>query len=85
MTNVANAIAINQVLPAAEVPPAASVAFATYPGMAAVKELIDYTIMRASLYEQGTRALGTPFSTKAAQVVIFEKELQDRASMMGWD
>jgi hypothetical protein len=38
-----------------------------------------------SLHEQGTKALGTPFSMKAAQVIIFEKELQDRTSMMGWD
>ena len=39
----------------------------------------------ASLYKQGTEALGTPFGMKASQVVISEKELQDRASMMGWD
>jgi hypothetical protein len=54
--------------------------------VAAVKELINYTTKHgANLYEQGIKALGTPFSMKASQVVIFEKELQDRASMMGWD
>jgi hypothetical protein len=54
--------------------------------MAAVEELVDYTTKHgANLYEQGTKALGTPFSMKASQVVIFEKELQDKASMMGWD
>jgi hypothetical protein len=85
VTNLANAIA-NQAPPAAAAPPAANVAFATSPGVAAVEELIDYTTKHgASLYEQGTKALGTPFSMKASQVVIFEKELQDRASMMGWD
>ena len=86
VTNLANAIAGNQAPPAASAPPAAAVSFATSPGVAAVEELIDYTAKHgASLYEQGTKALGTPFSMKAAQVVIFEKELQDRASMMGWD
>ena len=86
VTNLANAIAGNQAPPAAAAPPAVAVSFATSPGVAAVEELIDYTTKHsASLYEQGTKALGTPFSMKAAQVVIFEKELQDRASMMGWD
>ena len=86
VTNLANAIAGNQIPAAAAAPPAAAVTFATSPGVAAVEELIDYTTKHgASLYEQGTKALGTPFSMKATQVVIFEKELQDRASMMGWD
>jgi hypothetical protein len=54
--------------------------------VAAVEELIDYTTKHgASLYEQGTKALRTPFSMKVSQVVIFEKELQDRASMVEWD
>eukprot|EP00804_Cyclotella_cryptica_P000308 CCRYP_010230-RA/>CCRYP_010230-RA protein AED:0.47 eAED:0.47 QI:0/-1/0/1/-1/1/1/0/170 len=86
VANLANAIAGNQAPPAAAAPPVTTVAFATSPGVAAVEELIDYTTKHgANLYEQGTKALGTPFSMKASQVVIFEKELQDRASMMGWD
>jgi hypothetical protein len=86
VTNLANAIATNQAPPAAAAPPAATITFATSPGVAAVEELIDYTTKHgASLYEQGTKSLGTPFNMKASQVVIFEKELQDRASMMGWD
>ena len=85
VTNSANAIADNLAPPAAITPPAAAASFATSPGVA-VKELINYTTKHgASLYEQGTKALGTPFSMKAAQVVIFEKELHDRTSMMGWD
>ena len=83
VTNLANAIAINQAPPAAAVPPTAAILFATSPGVATVEELIDYTT--ANLCKQGTKALGTPFSMTASQVVIFEKELQDRASMMGWD
>ena len=71
--------------PAAALTPT-PVGFATSPGVAAVKELIDYTTKHgASLYKQGTKALGTPFGMKASQVVIFEKELADRASMMGWN
>ena len=86
VTNLANAIAINQAPPAAAVPPAAAILFATSPRVATVKELIDYTTKHgANLCEQGTKAPGTPFSMTASQVVIFEKELQDRASMMGWD
>jgi len=86
VANLANAIAGNQAPPAAAAPPVATVAFATSPGVAAVEELIDYTTKHGTnLYEQGTKALGTPFSMKASQVVIFKKELQDRASMMGWD
>ena len=68
------------------VAPAPAVAFATSPRVAAVEDLIDYTTKHgASLYKQGTEPLGTPFGMKANQVVIFEKELADRASMMGWD
>ena len=87
VTNLANAIAGNQAPPAAAAAPAApAISFATSPGMAAVEELINYTTKHgASLYKQGTKALGTPFSMKAAQMVIFEKELQDRTSMMGGD
>ena len=60
--------------------------FATSPGVADVDQLIDYTTKRgASLYEQGTKALATPFDLKSNQVVIFQKELKDRASMMGWN
>ena len=63
-----------------------SVGFATSPGVVAVEELIGYTTkLGASLYKQGTKALVTPFSMKASQAVIFEKELADWASMMGWD
>jgi hypothetical protein len=60
--------------------------FATSPGVADVDQLIDYTTKcGASLYEQGTKALATPFDLKSNQVVIFQKELKDRASMMGWN
>ena len=60
--------------------------FATSPGVADADQLIDYTTKRgASLYEQGTKALATPFDLKSNQVVIFQKELKDRASMMGWN
>ena len=85
MTNLANAIAGNQAHPAAAAAPrAAAISFATSPGVATVEELIDYTTKHGvSLYGQGTKALGMPFSMKASQVVCFEKELQDRASMMG--
>ena len=86
VTNLANAITGNQAPPVAAAAPTAAISFATLPGVAAVKELIDYTTKHgASLYEPGTKALRTPFSMKAAQEVIFEKESQDRASMMGWD
>ena len=86
MTNLANSIAINQAPPAAAALSTAIVAFATSPGMAAVEELINYIIKHgASLYKQGTKAFRTLFSMKAAQVVIFEKEPQDRASIMRWD
>jgi hypothetical protein len=85
VTNLANAMA-NQAPAPAVAPPAAVVSFATSPSVAAIEDLIDYTTKHgASLYEQGTKALGTPFNMKSSQVVIFEKELQDRASMMGWD
>lgn len=47
---------------------------------------MDYmTKHGASLYEQGIKALRTPFSIKAAHVEFFEKELQDRVSMTGLD
>eukprot|EP00804_Cyclotella_cryptica_P030718 CCRYP_009136-RA/>CCRYP_009136-RA protein AED:0.27 eAED:0.27 QI:0/-1/0/1/-1/1/1/0/399 len=86
VANLANAIGGNQAPPAAAAPPTATVAFTTSPGVAAVEELIDYTTKHGvNLYEQGTKAFRTPFSMKASQVVIFEKELQDGASMMGWD
>jgi hypothetical protein len=72
VSNLANSIASNQAPPAAAVPPTTTMAFATSPGMAAIKELIDYTMKHgASLYEQGTKALGTPFTMKASHVVIF--------------
>ena len=75
VTNLANAVAVNQAAPAAAAPPAATITLATSPGVAAVEEFIDYTTKHgASLYKQGTKALGTPFSMKASQVVIFEKE-----------
>ena len=78
-TNLTKAIADNQAPPAATAPPAAAMAFATSPGMAIVEELINLiTKHGASLYEQGTKAHGTSFSMKAPQVVILEKELQDR-------
>ena len=52
VTNLVNAITINQAPPAAAAPPAAVMAFATSPGVAAVEELIDYTTKHgASLYE----------------------------------
>ena len=65
----------NQAQPAvAAVPQVAPVAFATSPGVAAVKELIDYTSKHSfNLYEQGIKSLGTPFGMKATQVVVFEK------------
>ena len=86
VTNLANAIAINQAPPAAAGPPTAAISFATSPGVAVVKELIDYTTKHgANLYKQGIKTLETPFSMKASQVVIFEKELQDSARTMGWD
>ena len=68
MTNLANAIAGNQAPPAAAAAaPAAVIFFATSSGGVAVKEQIDYTTKHsASLYEQGTKALGTFFSMKAA-------------------
>jgi hypothetical protein len=48
--------------------------FATSPGVADVDLLINYTTKRcASLYEQGTKALATPFDLKSSQVVIFSK------------
>jgi hypothetical protein len=89
LTNVvaalANAVAAGPAAPQVAAP-APTVAFATSPGVAAVEDLIDYTTKHgASLYKQGTEPLGTPFGMKANQVVIFEKELANRASMMGWD
>jgi hypothetical protein len=85
VTNLANTIT-SQAPAATAAPPTAAVAFATSPGVAAIEELIDYTTKHgASLYEQGTKALGMPFSMKAIQVAIFKREFQDRASMMGWD
>jgi hypothetical protein len=61
VTNLASAIAINQASPAAAVPPATTISFATSTGVAAVKELINYTTKHgASLYEQGTKLLGPP-------------------------
>ncbi len=72
VTNLANHIASNQAPTAAAAPPAAAISFATSPGMAAVEEFIDYTTKHgAILYEQGTKALGTPSSMKAAQVIFF--------------
>ena len=62
VTNLANAIAINQAPPAAAAaPPAANMVFTTSPSVAAVKELIDYTTKHgANLYKQGIKALGPP-------------------------
>lgn len=67
VTNLTNAIACNQAPPAAvAAPPVAAISFATSPGEAAVEELIDYTTKHgASLYKQGRKALGIPFSMKA--------------------
>lgn len=54
--------------------------------MATIEELTDYTIKNgASLYERGIKTHETHFIMKSSQVVFFEKELQDMASMMGWD
>ncbi len=84
VTNLADNIAGNQLPLTAAAPP--TIISATSPGMTALEELINYmTKYGANLYEQKSQALGTPFSMKASHVVIFEKELQDRAIMMGWD
>eukprot|EP00804_Cyclotella_cryptica_P009584 CCRYP_006287-RA/>CCRYP_006287-RA protein AED:0.39 eAED:0.39 QI:0/-1/0/1/-1/1/1/0/252 len=73
VANLANAITGNQAPPAAAAPPVATVAFATSLA-AAVEELIIYTTKHgANMYEQGTKALGTPFSMKASQVVILKR------------
>ena len=54
----------NQAPPATTVPPAAVVVFTT----AAVEDLINYTMKQgASLYQDGTKALGTSFSMKEGQ------------------
>lgn len=67
MTNLTDAIAVNQGLPDGAAPQAAAILFATSPGVAAVEELIDYmTKHGVSLYEEETKALGTPSSMKAA-------------------
>ena len=82
--NLANTITGNQPPSLAAAPTA--FAFITSSGVAALEELINYVTKHGTnLYEQGTKALGTSFSMKANQVVIFEKLLQDRESMMGWE
>ena len=86
MTNLANAIAGNQAPPGNVVPQTSPISFATLPSMEAVNEHINYNSKHgASLNKQGAKALGTPFNMKTNQAVICEKELKDRASMMGWD
>ena len=76
VTNSANAIAINQAPPAAAAPLPTTIAFATAPGMAATKELIDYTMHHgSSLYRQVTKALGTPYNMEAVQEEILKNQL----------
>ena len=84
VANLANSISAmtQDATPAAVAP--TFVGFATSFRVAAVKELISFTTKHGiSLYEQGTKALETPFRMKASHEVIFEKELSNGASMMG--
>ena len=93
VTNLTNAVAT--IVPAVGAPPggagtatgtAPTATFAKSPGLADVDQLIDYKTKRGTaLFEQGSKALATPFDLKQDQIVIFEKELEDRASVMGWN
>ena len=91
VTNLTNAVA--NIVPAAPAgggggapAPAPAATFAKSPGLADVDQLIDYkSKLGQNLFEQGSKALATPFDLKQDQIVIFEKELEDRASVMGWN
>ncbi len=92
-TIVANlATAVNSLTTAGGVNPnspaqqAAATGFALTPGLAAGDNLIDFSMKNGlALYKAGIKPLPTAFDLKAEQVVIFEKELANKVSSMGWN
>ena len=60
--------------------------FALSPGMAYADQIIDMTTKRGqSLYETGVSPLDTVFDLSLKNTIIFETELTNRATMMGWN
>ncbi len=65
---------------------AAATGFALTPGIAAGDNLINFSTKNGLvLYKAGIEPLPTAFDLKAEQVVIFEKELANKVSSMGWN
>jgi len=65
--------------------PAGPVAFAMSPGTAAIDDVIDFKSKHgAQLYEAGSAALPTAISLKAQGILLFQRELQEKADKMGW-
>ncbi len=65
---------------------AAATGFTLTPGLTAGDNLIDFsTKNRLALYKAGIEPLLTAFDLKVEQLVIFEKELANKVSSMGWN
>jgi hypothetical protein len=61
------------------------VKFATTPAMVRHKNIIDYATKWGTLiYQEGCKALTTPFKMKSNESVIYTTELQAKSNKMGW-
>jgi hypothetical protein len=64
---------------------ATPVQFATTPAMVRHQDIIDYTTKSGTLiYQEGCKALTTPFKMKCNGTVIYTTELQATSNKMGW-
>ena len=74
-----------QNVPATPAATAGPVSFALSPALATGDDLLDYTTKSgSSIYKKGCEGCNTSFDMKPEQVVIFEKELSDKALEQGW-
>jgi hypothetical protein len=61
------------------------VQFATTPAMVRHEDIINYaTKLGTLIYQEGCKALTTPFEMKSNGTVIYTTELQAKSNKMGW-
>ena len=66
-------------------PPPAAVQFAEAPALANVDALIDYSTKQGvAIFDAGCAPLPTKYNLGQAGLVVFVRELQDRARTQGW-
>ena len=66
-------------------PPPAPVQFAEAPALANVDAILDYSTKQGvAIFDAGCASLPTKYNLGQAGLVVFVRELQDRARTQGW-